>query len=121
MLKTMSYEQTVRYLKEMESMVESDGDFDFSYLESELNINETELEKIIHKVIQNVTSDDYHVYKYMEKVINDIKNLYTDIKFKLDDDHFKEIHGSILDLYRKHIIDLSIDLIDSHELEVSKL
>ena len=57
----------------------------------------------------------------MEKVINDIKNLYTDIKFKLDDDHFKEIHGSILDLYRKHIIDLSIDLIDSHELEVSKL
>lgn len=122
MTESMTYEEVVRYLKAMESMIfAAEVDFDFSYLESELNINETELEKIIHNTIQNTTPKDYHKYKYIEKVINDIKNLYTDIEFKIDDKTFKSIHDSILDMYRKYMINLLIDLITSQELEVSKL
>lgn len=122
MIKSMNYKQAVRYLKAMESMVLDEEEcLDFSYLESELNIKEPELDKIIDSTIQNVTSDEYYRYKYMKSVIDDFKTLYDQVEFELDDETFKSIHGSILDMYRKHMIDLLIDLINSYELEVSEL
>lgn len=122
MIKSMSYNEAVGYLKAMEAMLfANEVDLDFSYLESELNINEPELDEIIDNTIQNVKSKQSYKYKYIKSVINDFRTLYDQIEFELDNKTFKSIHGSILDMYRKHMINLLMDLINNHELEVSKL
>lgn len=122
MIKSMSYNEAVGYLKAMEAMLfANEVDLDFSYLESELNINEPELDGIIDNTIQNVKPRQAYEYKYIKSVINDFRTLYNQIKFKLDDETFKNIHDSILDMYRKHMINLLMDLIRECKLEVSKL